>query len=108
MLGGEIIYPEPYNIFRSLDIIDKTKVVILGQDPYYRHGQANGYAFAVNHGVTIPPTLINIFKELENDIGKYQVDQTLEHWVNQGVLLLNSSLTVSEGKPRVSFKNRLA
>lgn len=97
--SGEVVYPRPRHIFRALRGINETKVVIIGQDPYYREGQANGFAFAVNHGVPKPPTLVNIFKELESDIGSYEVDQTLEHWVEQGVLLLNSSLTVIEGKP---------
>lgn len=97
--SGESIFPKPQYIFRALDKIEETKVVILGQDPYYREGQANGFAFAVNQGIVKPPTLVNIFKELNTDIGSYEVDQTLEHWSNQGVLLLNNTLTVSEGKP---------
>lgn len=96
---GEVFYPEPRNIFRALYGLESTKVVILGQDPYHRKGQANGFAFAVNREMTMPPSLANIFKELESDIGHYRVDRTLEHWAQQGVLLLNSALTVLEGKP---------
>ena len=94
----ETIYPPAKNVFRALENLDSVKVVILGQDPYHGEGQANGFAFAVNQGTTKPPSLLNIFKELKSDIGEYQVDQTLEHWANQGVLLLNSSLTVLAGK----------
>lgn len=79
--------------------MDQTKVVILGQDPYYRKDQANGFAFAVDVNIKTPASLVNIFKELNDDIGEYEVDKSLQHWANQGVLLLNSCLTVKEGKP---------
>lgn len=74
---------------------EKLKVVIIGQDPYHGCGQANGLSFSVNDGVTHPPSLINIFKEIENDLGlPYPKSGNLERWANQGVLLLNATLTV--------------
>ena len=77
---------------------DKVKVVILGQDPYHGAGQANGLAFAVNNGVEAPPSLVNIFTELKSDLGVEPTDDTsLVGWADQGVLLLNASLTVREG-----------
>ena len=92
------VYPTPKNIFRAFDLcpFDKVKVVILGQDPYHGAGQANGLCFAVNEGVTAPPSLKNIFKEIEDDLGKPLLHRTgdLERWAEQGVLLLNATLTV--------------
>jgi uracil-DNA glycosylase len=93
------IYPAPTQIFRALSDMNKTKVIILGQDPYHGLGQANGYAFAVNRDMAMPPSLQNIFKELNDDIGEFQTDRTLDHWARQGVMLLNTTLTVSEGEP---------
>ena len=79
---------------------DQTKVVILGQDPYHGRGQANGLCFSVNDGVTKPPSLINIFKEIQEDLGQpFPVSGNLERWAEQGVLLLNSTLTVREASP---------
>ena len=95
----ETIYPPARCIFRAIDILDSVKVVIVGQDPYHGEGQANGFAFAVNAGTAKPPSLLNIFKELASDIGEFKTDETLEHWANQGVMLLNASLTVVKGKP---------
>ncbi|QSH39461.1 uracil-DNA glycosylase [Candidatus Kaiserbacteria bacterium] len=96
------VYPDEENIFRSLDLcpFEKVKVVILGQDPYHGDGQANGLCFAVNENVKSPPSLRNIFKELEGDLGK-EVEKTgdLERWAKQGVLLLNATLTVRASKP---------
>ncbi len=90
-------YPEPKNIFRAFDLtpFDDVRVVILGQDPYHGAGQANGLCFAVNPGVRPPPSLQNIFKEIEDDLG-YEVshDTDLARWAQQGVLLLNATLTV--------------
>ncbi|MBL4644432.1 MAG: uracil-DNA glycosylase [Candidatus Pacebacteria bacterium] len=90
-------YPHPKNIFRALNTcsFDEVKVVILGQDPYHGEGQANGLCFAVNEGMRLPPSLQNIFKEMESDLG-HSVEKTgdLERWAKQGVLLLNSTLTV--------------
>ena len=96
------IYPPKGQIFEALKKTPKenVKVVILGQDPYHGEGQAHGMAFSVNHGVKIPPSLRNMYKELENE---YQVpfsrDGNLEDWAKDGVLLLNPILTVEEGKP---------
>ncbi len=91
------IYPEPKNIFRAFDLapFDDVKVVILGQDPYHGRGQANGLCFAVNPGVRPPPSLQNIFKEIEDDLGhEVSHDTDLSRWAEQGVLLLNATLTV--------------
>ena len=92
------VYPAPANIFRAFDLcpFDEVKVVILGQDPYHGTDQANGLCFAVETNQTLPPSLQNIFKELESDLGKPIVhkDGDLERWATQGVLLLNATLTV--------------
>lgn len=91
------VYPPREKIYAAPRLVDydKVKVVILGQDPYHGDGQANGLAFAVNNGVDPPPSLKNIFTELESDIGVAPDDDTsLVGWANQGVLLLNASLTV--------------
>ncbi|MCH5226196.1 MAG: uracil-DNA glycosylase [Muribaculaceae bacterium] len=96
------IYPPGNKIFAAFDScpFDKTKVVIIGQDPYHGYGQANGLCFSVAPGVRIPPSLVNIFKEVSNDIGAPMPgDGDLSRWAKQGVLLLNSSLTVREGRP---------
>jgi len=96
------VYPNPKNIFRALDEtpFEKVKVVILGQDPYHGAGQANGLCFAVNPGVRTPPSLQNIFKEMESDLGHaVSHDPDLERWAKQGVLLLNATLTVNAGSP---------
>jgi uracil-DNA glycosylase len=93
-----IVYPPPKNIFRAFDLcpFDKVKVVILGQDPYHGPGQANGLCFAVGDGIPLPPSLQNIFKEIESDLGKPIRSRggDLERWAVQGVLLLNATLTV--------------
>ena len=91
------IYPAGANIFRALDLCppDKVKVVIIGQDPYHGEGQANGLCFSVNEGVQFPPSLRNIFKEIQSDLGKpLPANGDLTRWANQGVLLLNATLTV--------------
>lgn len=92
------VYPAPKNIFRAFDLcpFDKVKVVILGQDPYHGEGQANGLSFAVEADRKVPPSLQNIFKEIESDLGKPLVhrDGDLSRWAEQGVLLLNATLTV--------------
>ena len=92
------VYPHPKNIFRAFDLcpFEKVKVVILGQDPYHGEGQANGLCFAVGEGVRVPPSLQNIFKEIQSDLGKPLVhtDGDLARWAKQGVLLLNATLTV--------------
>ncbi|WP_242119188.1 uracil-DNA glycosylase [Aestuariivivens sediminicola] len=83
-----------FNAFNQCPFSD-TKVVIIGQDPYHGNGQANGLCFSVNEGVTHPPSLINIFKEIESDLGlPYPKSGNLLRWANQGVLLLNATLTV--------------
>ena len=96
------VCPHPKNIFRALNLTppSKVKVIIIGQDPYHGYAQANGLAFSVNEGVRLPPSLQNILKELYDDLG-HPISQNgnLEKWSNQGVLLLNSSLTVELGKP---------
>src|SRR3990167_532686 len=93
-----IVYPAPKNIFRAFELcpFDKVEVVILGQDPYHGPKQANGLCFAVSEGVPLPPSLQNIFKEIESDLGKKLVHKTgdLKRWATQGVLLLNATLTV--------------
>lgn len=92
------VYPAPKNIFRAFDLcpFDKVKVVILGQDPYHGERQANGLSFAVEKGMRLPPSLQNIFKEIESDLGTPLVhtDGDLSRWAEQGVLLLNATLTV--------------
>jgi len=92
------VYPAPKNIFRAFDLcpFEKVKVVILGQDPYHGEKQANGLAFAVDEDTKIPPSLQNIFKEIVQDAGKPLVhtDGDLSRWAEQGVLLLNATLTV--------------
>jgi len=92
------VYPPPKDIFRAFELcpFDNVKVVILGQDPYHGKRQANGLAFAVHEREAVPPSLQNIFKEIENDLGKSLVhtDGDLSRWAEQGVLLLNATLTV--------------
>ena len=92
-----VVYPPPASIFRAFDLtpFEKVKVVILGQDPYHGLGQANGLAFAVNTGVSLPPSLVNVYKEIETDLGvKKEAKGDLENWARQGVLMLNATLTV--------------
>jgi uracil-DNA glycosylase len=96
------VFPPPKDIFRTFDLcpVDSVKVVILGQDPYHGAGQANGLCFAVHEGVRTPPSLQNIFKELESDLGHpVSHDTDLSRWAKQGVLLLNATLTVRAGSP---------
>jgi uracil-DNA glycosylase len=96
------VFPPAGLIFRAFDLcpLDRVRVVILGQDPYHGPGQANGLCFSVNPGVSLPPSLVNIFQELETDLGRPpHTDCTLESWARQGVLLLNATLTVRSGAP---------
>jgi len=96
-----VVFPHPKQVFRAFDEtpFENVKVVILGQDPYHGQGQANGLCFAVNPGVNAPPSLQNIFKELESDLGQpVNRDTDLGRWAKQGVLLLNATLTVNAGK----------
>ena len=98
--AGKRIFPAGANWFRALDLtpLDKVKVVILGQDPYHGPGQAHGLCFSVPNGVRPPPSLVNIYKELASDLGiSPPAHGFLEHWARQGVLLLNSVLTVEMG-----------
>ena len=97
--GTRRIYPDMYHIFQALDYTSyaETKVVILGQDPYHGPGQAHGLSFSVQEGVAPPPSLINIFKELQTDLGCTVPNHgCLAAWAKQGVLLLNAVLTVRE------------
>ena len=99
---GKLIYPSGPNIFKafSLTPFDKVKVIILGQDPYHNPGQAMGLSFSVPEGVKAPPSLVNIFKELQKDIGlPIPTTGNLTPWAMQGVLLLNAVLTVRAHEP---------
>ena len=102
-LTGMKIYPPEdmmYNAFNCTPF-DKVKVVILGQDPYHGEGQANGLCFSVTNGTKLPPSLVNIFKEISSDLGVpiTGLNGDLSHWASQGVLLLNASLTVRANEP---------
>lgn len=98
---NKVIYPEASNWFHALETtpLEEVKVVILGQDPYHQRGQAHGLCFSVQPGVKVPPSLVNIYKELENDLGIERPEHGyLESWAKQGVLLLNAVLTVEDSK----------
>ncbi len=106
--SGKLIYPEKDLIFNAFDKtpLEKVKVVLLGQDPYHGPGQAHGLCFSVNQSVKLPPSLKNIFKELNQDLGiEIPSSGNLEKWAEQGVLLLNSILTVRHSEPG-SHQNR--
>jgi uracil-DNA glycosylase len=99
--AGKNIFPKGAEYFRALDLtpLEDVRVVILGQDPYHGEGQAHGLCFSVKPGVRVPPSLVNIYKELQSDLGIKPVRHGfLEHWAQQGVLLLNSVLTVEEAR----------
>lgn len=99
---GKIIYPPGSLLFNAFNTtpFHKVKVVILGQDPYHGPGQAHGLCFSVQNGVAPPPSLVNIFKELQQDIGiEIPNHGNLTHWAQQGVFLLNASLSVRAGEP---------
>ena len=99
---GKIIYPEGKNIFNAFaqTPFDKVKVLLLGQDPYHGYGQAHGLCFSVQEGIKPPPSLMNIYKELHEDIGKeIPTSGNLIYWAQQGVLMLNASLTVEANAP---------
>ncbi|MDR0907356.1 MAG: uracil-DNA glycosylase [Rikenellaceae bacterium] len=99
---GEAIYPAAKNVFRAFEqcSLYDLRVVIIGQDPYHGPGQANGLCFSVADGVAHPPSLRNIFKEISSDIGTpVPLSGNLDRWAEQGVLLLNSTLTVRSGQP---------
>jgi uracil-DNA glycosylase len=97
------VFPHPKNIFNAFALtpFDQVSVVILGQDPYHGEGQAHGLSFSVQDGVRVPPSLKNIYKEIESDLGitPHSVSGDLTRWASQGVLLLNATLTVAKGKP---------
>ena len=100
--AGKVIYPPGSQIFRAFELtpVDQVKVVILGQDPYHGPGQAMGLSFSVPDGVPAPPSLRNIFQEVETDLGvRMSGRPNLEKWARQGVLLLNAVLTVQAGQP---------
>lgn len=105
---SKAIYPNMHDIFNSLKLTGfrETKVVILGQDPYIKPGEAHGLSFSVKPGVKIPPSLLNIFKELKNDLGcEIPNSGCLEKWAARGVLMLNAVLTVRAGESN-SHKNK--
>jgi uracil-DNA glycosylase len=100
--SGQVIFPPGNRIFRAFELtpLDQVKVVILGQDPYHGYGQAMGLSFSVPDGVPAPPSLKNIFKEIEDDLGiRMSGRPNLEGWARQGVLLLNAVLTVRAAQP---------
>lgn len=100
--AGKAIYPPRGTRLAALELcpLDAVKVVILGQDPYHGPGQAHGLSFSVQNGVRVPPSLVNIYKELESDLSLPRAQNgNLSNWAQQGVLLLNAALTVEDGKP---------
>lgn len=100
------VYPSKENVFRAFQEtpFEKVKVVIMGQDPYHGPGQANGLCFSVSPGVPCPPSLVNIYKEIKSDLGIPPSSHgDLSSWAKQGVLLLNATLTVSEGQPKSHY-----
>lgn len=107
LISGKTIYPPKKEIFKAFELTapENTKVIILGQDPYHNFNQANGLCFSVNEKQLLPPSLKNIFKELEDDLGiKNYEHGDLSSWAKQGVLLMNTSLTVEKGKPGSHLK----
>ena len=100
------IFPKQENILRCFKYfdVDKTKVVILGQDPYHAPNQATGLCFGIDNSIRIPPSLKNIAKELRSDLNIDLSDNSLEHWAKQGILMLNASLSVFQGKPASQMK----
>ena len=103
---NKIFFPSKENIFRSLKLVDynQVKIVIIGQDPYHGINQATGLCFAVPDSIPNPPSLQNIFQEVENDIGQKPKSSELLSWTDQGILLLNTVLTVRENEP-LSHRN---
>lgn len=101
--AGQTVYPKNADIFNAFNYtpFDKVKVVILGQDPYHGPGQAHGLSFSVQQGITVPPSLKNIYKELETDVEGFRIPGhgNLSQWAENGVLLLNASLTVRARQP---------
>jgi len=107
--NGSVVFPSGQQIFNAFNMcpFDKVKVVIIGQDPYHGHGQAHGLCFSVQDGVKPPPSLVNIYKEIEDDLGINMNfgKGNLDGWAKQGVFLLNSILTVKENQP-ASHQNK--
>ena len=104
---NKTIFPKEENVFKAFELtpFENVKCVIVGQDPYYNINQANGLAFSVNKGVKLPPSLVNIYKEASDDVGiEIPNHGDLSSWAEQGVFLLNTILTVEEGRP-LSHKN---
>ena len=104
---SKIIYPKKEDVFKAFELtpFENVKCVIVGQDPYYNENQANGLAFSVNKGVKLPPSLVNIYKELNSDLGiEVPLHGDLTNWAKEGVFLLNTILSVEQGKP-LSHKN---
>ena len=102
MVAGKTIYPPPKLIFNAFEKtpFDKVKVVILGQDPYHGAGQAHGLCFSVQRGIKAPPSLVNIFKEIQSDLGIAPPNHgCLDKWAEQGIFLLNTALTVRAAEP---------
>lgn len=100
--AGKVIYPQQDNVFSAFEstAFEQVKIVILGQDPYHGAGQAHGLCFSVLPEIKVPPSLVNIYKELSTDIAGFRIPESgyLQPWAEQGVLLLNTVLTVEEGK----------
>ena len=98
---SKTVYPPPKDLFRAFNEtpFDKVSVVILGQDPYHNPGQAHGLCFSVPNGIPAPPSLLNIFKEIEDDIGTKRTNTDLTDWAQQGVFLLNAVLSVLKNQP---------
>ncbi|MCL1141404.1 uracil-DNA glycosylase [Shewanella gaetbuli] len=107
--SGKAIYPPADEVYRAFELTpyDEVKVVILGQDPYHGEGQAHGLAFSVNEGVKIPPSLSNMYKELQQDVAGFTqpTHGNLVEWANQGVLLLNTVLTVEKSQAHSHAKS---
>ncbi|MBU1934969.1 uracil-DNA glycosylase, partial [Patescibacteria group bacterium] len=106
--GSKTVFPPPKDIFKAFNLcpFNKVKVVMLGQDPYHGPGQAHGLCFSVNQGVRTPPSLVNIYKEIQSDIGgEIPAHGNLEHWAEQGVFLLNAILSVVASMP-TSHQNK--
>lgn len=105
--NSKIVFPKYKNIFNALRLTDydNVKVVIIGQDPYHGENEAHGLCFSVQQGVKMPPSLLNIFKELESDLNIKRTNTDLTDWAKQGVLLLNAIMTVEKDKP-LSHKDK--
>lgn len=107
--AGKMIYPPENEVLAAFDStpLDKVRVVLIGQDPYHGSGQAHGLCFSVKHGVKTPPSLVNMYKELATDIDGFTIPEhgNLSHWAEQGVLMLNTVLTVEQGKAHSHAKS---